>query len=304
MLNPYIVGWIASDGHVSSQGRYWVVIQNIDDSDILYYLKEKYEFDKIDVRERAVGSYGNKPNVVLKNKSVNDVLQLAEWGVPRGKKSHTIKFPADKVDADIWLYLRGYFDGDGCISCDGKTSKVPRIEIASNRHWCDDCKFFLAKFGIGSFISNEKRHPGLSNIVIKRVNHVHRFMDFLYRTDSDLMLKRKYERWLSIRDRNPVIKERIYLSDCQIEDIRALLAENVPVRNIAEKYSCGCNAVFKIQRFLKGHRSDINTKRCQEVKTMLRSGMSRQNILDTKRYGWKIVRKAWKQLSENNEIQE
>jgi deoxyuridine 5'-triphosphate nucleotidohydrolase len=118
----YLLGWIASDGHISKSG----FTINIHEKDLLCLkilrdiilpslLIKTYKSNMIDL------------SVFSKQISI-DLCQLLK--IKPGKKSNTVRFPELKDDNLKWAFLRGYFDGDGTIR--HIHSQSPECSITSN----------------------------------------------------------------------------------------------------------------------------------------------------------------------------
>jgi len=123
------------------------------------------------------------------SKKVSDILRkigLCE------NKSLKIRFP--KLDKKfISHFIRGYFDGDGCIFISKKYKGTNGVTIVSNYLFCEDLKKQIKNFlDINVSIQNKTKNVGAVSITGNK--QIVKFMDWIYK-DSDLKMKRKFEKY-------------------------------------------------------------------------------------------------------------
>ena len=121
-IKAYLLGWIASDGHVGESG-FVISIKNID-VDCLKNLRNFVNPDiPICCRDNDMVSLS-----VNSKKISNDLCNLLN--IEPGKKSLVVQFPSLDSNELKWAFVRGYFDGDGYISR-VDSSRWPRCGISS-----------------------------------------------------------------------------------------------------------------------------------------------------------------------------
>jgi hypothetical protein len=116
----YILGFIASDGHISKNRSYFRIHIHKKDIKLLNDIKNYISKDlKIIEKDNMV-------SLTVSSKQIsNDICKLLK--IPGGKKSDIVQFP--EIDKSlIRHFLRGYFDGDGHI----RDRIYPECDIASN----------------------------------------------------------------------------------------------------------------------------------------------------------------------------
>lgn len=120
----YILGWIASDGHISKNS---ICIQ-IHERDAKILLKiKKIVCKDLELQPRA------KNQIALTFNSHQMVEDVCKWlGISYGKKSHTVQFPNLESDELSWGFIRGFFDGDGHIAGLDTKHNTPLCQITSN----------------------------------------------------------------------------------------------------------------------------------------------------------------------------
>lgn len=106
-------------------------------------------------------------------------------------KTQKIRLP-NLPDSLMSDFIRGYFDGDGCIS---KVKKRPNsyvVSICSNKKFNEDLVKFL---GYGKIYEDEN----FSVIKVNKINEIKNFRNFIYKT-SKVCLKRKFDIFNQIND--------------------------------------------------------------------------------------------------------
>lgn len=131
------------------------------------------------------GNYG----VHLCSKRLCEAL-MNKGCVPR--KSLILAFPTtNQVPAHLLHhFVRGYFDGDGCISGEGPTSY--KISMVGTEAFLQGCETFLGQHGIKRV--KVSTHENIYQISHGGNHNVDRIYDILYR-DATIWLKRKRDRF-------------------------------------------------------------------------------------------------------------
>lgn len=289
-MHPYIIGFIAADGHISKSNRL-MISQNEDGHDLLVEINRILGKGKIKEQKMGFSHYGKKKMLSFETQiNDSDISNLESWGIPKGPKTYSLSFPDSKSDNEIWLYLRGFFDGDGSISIEKKG--YARVQIISNDNWCNKCSEFLNSQGISSFVSKDNRHKSISNVHIRRNNHIHDFMDRIYQDSTGLKLKWKYEKWIRISEMSPRLKNfRKFKKEC-FDLIMPLLKSGKKYDEIASQVGCSKNLVNKIKIENFGSLRTVHSKRRVEVENLFNSGKSRTDIVKLG-YGNKLVRRVF-----------
>lgn len=163
---------------------------------------------------------------------------LAHLGCMQAK-SFKIKFP-DYLSDDLKRhFIRGYFDGDGCLSYTfAKRNNYFGNSFLSSAGFCsteDIClylqKYFKDKLNLSSGLSC--RHPENNNnnrgVAVRGNQQVIKLMDWLY-ADTDLYLKRKHDKLVKIKE---ILKERAPIVSKMRSDngVKVMLVVNEQIRN-------------------------------------------------------------------------
>lgn len=119
----YLLGWIASDGSIHTNGTITISIK-ARDIDVLHKLR-KIVCSSLPIKERDRGMAAISINSTKMAADCCKHLGIAT----AGPKAATIKFPEAIPAEMVPSFIRGYFEGDGSISLH---HRVPRVSIASN----------------------------------------------------------------------------------------------------------------------------------------------------------------------------
>lgn len=120
------------------------------------------------------------------------VYNLMKQGITTNK-SYNIKFPILE-DKYMSHFIRGYFDGDGCI-CESKRKR--HINTIKCDFTCGCEKFilqlrkYLFTVGINSYIIKEDNKP--YRLVVGGLNNCNNFLNYIYK-DATIYLDRKYKK--------------------------------------------------------------------------------------------------------------
>lgn len=108
-MGAYILGWIASDGSLKRNG--WCISINEKDISILEKIKNAIDPNLKITHQKLKRMVSLTVNSIEMS---NDICSLLK--ISYGKKSNLVKFPDIREDLKRH-FLRGYFDGDGSITC-------------------------------------------------------------------------------------------------------------------------------------------------------------------------------------------
>lgn len=258
----YWLGFLYADGNVS-RGKYSFQTRlalTEDDSDIVEELKKDLEATHNISRWKAHGYPNSKPLKVLTITSRKMFEDLGRLGCyPR--KSLTLRFPTSNQVPDNLLrhFVRGYFDGDGCITFRVLSeSKRPFLQIEGTKEFLESLRRHLRLHGISADSELYKRHKDRpTNAYNLRIGHakgVKSMYHFFY-DDATFWMKRKRDRfdsWIALestrKDKDSACQgRRRVLSLLQVLDVRKRLSEKQSMRSISLHFGCSMGTISKIK---------------------------------------------------------
>lgn len=164
----------------------------------IYVKKDVY------IGDRKINTSQGFSEFVLSNKKiVHDIIKLGCFP----KKSLILEFPESSIVPDNFInhFIRGYFDGDGCLSLKKNNKNISirgDLVIVSTYNFLYHLKNLIT----------EKFNFYTSDIKTLKTDKIHRislsgnvkleiFLDWLYTdSNSDIILDRKYQKYLELKE--------------------------------------------------------------------------------------------------------
>ena len=197
----YILGLLYADGCNSRKKSQIDLSLQECDKHILEDICREIETDKplsfLPYHEKNE-RHKNQYKLSITNKHISDVLETL--GVVNAK-SLILEFP-EWLDQSLYShFIRGYFDGDGCLYLGGNKTN-PEVSIVSTIVFVKKVKDILADvIDVEMRIKTQKQHKPVTKVgVITGVNKIVAFLNWIY-ADADLKLNRKYEKYKQFLER-------------------------------------------------------------------------------------------------------
>ena len=207
----YWLGFLMADGY-NHESRSAICLRlQAEDEEILkkfrFFLKSDapiYSYKRRTPKNHLLREY--------KEVRVNSIYlskQLAKLGCVQGK-TYTLDFPASVPQYLVNHFLRGYFDGDGCLCIKKRkdrkssTSKSYQFTLTGRKEFLEVAnKYLVQEAGINSL--SIKKLPDNFAKSLHYGGHyvVKKIMDYLYK-DATIYLKRKHDKYLSMINGNSV----------------------------------------------------------------------------------------------------
>lgn len=184
--DAYWLGFIYADGYVSDNNDFEVSLKV---SDIKHLEKLKnYLGLKLDIKQDDY-----RCRLVYRNKTLVD--NLKKLGV-EPRKSLMLKFPTDINKKLIKHFIRGYFDGDGCVGIYDKkrktmTSKIVYISLLGTKEFLEGVRLH-SPIQFGNYVKNNGSEKTLVLSTAHKKAYI--FLKWLYQ-DSTIYLNRKYNKY-------------------------------------------------------------------------------------------------------------
>jgi hypothetical protein len=194
----YFLGWFVTDGS-NGKGNCIAISLQENDKYILEVLKKIIKTDRPLIFKRAIKYKNSKENsknqysLTFYNKKIsNDLLNLGY----NNKKSYNLIFPSFLKEELIPHFLRGAFEGDGCI-CIHKNGYI--IFICGTLEFCK---------GISSYLNTKKIINKISKsgsiwrieIIKNKINKL-KFLELIYDNSGEMKLLRKYDKYLIMKNK-------------------------------------------------------------------------------------------------------
>ena len=183
----YWFGFLYADGYINyDKNSITLCLSNID-IDILYNFSKFLKTDK-PIRNNN----DNSCKVVIENKKItNDLRKLGLIQC----KTHILKFP--KINKNLKNhFIRGYFDGDGCITYGSKLNKNANVSITSTLNFLKEIDN-----NIDVNFTYNKRHKDRDDNILTMVSggivNIMKFYNYIYKDASIYMCrkKKKFNEW-------------------------------------------------------------------------------------------------------------
>lgn len=197
----YFLGLLFADGnnYISKSVKQVSIELLLEDVKIIKILQEKIQTDKpIKYRKAKVDKNNFKIKercgLVLSNAQISD--DLKNHGCV-SKKTFKLKFPEEKtLDKDFfYAFIRGYFDGDGCISI-SKNNQI-KSSISGFSPFIKKVYEILKNNNINVKIYKHRKIKNFLEIYIQGVKDNIDLYNYLY-DESELFLDRKKEKFIKI----------------------------------------------------------------------------------------------------------
>lgn len=183
----YFLGIMYSDGSVSDNFFYL----KLTDEDVVQKFKKALQFEgPIKYKHYEEKNYKDTYKLaVYCKKMVKDLIQLG--CVPN--KTRVIEFPNIRKDL-IRHFIRGFFDGDGCLSLDKNIGHCRFDIVCASEKFLKQIRPIITNQALtnGSLFKESKYEVWHLKYSGKQVKQI---LDWLY-TDSTVYMERKYNKYL------------------------------------------------------------------------------------------------------------
>jgi hypothetical protein len=196
----YALGLIYSDGSIDKDGYgFSFVSKDIEQISLFKnLLKSEHKICEIKSFDKRTSKIYTRFTIHICSKKITKNLLCIGL---RNNKSFECNFP--EIDKKyIWHFIRGLFDGDGCIYTDGKEGKLSFTQILSGSLYTEIKKFFIES-GLKNNkdqIKNSKDGKNVYSIKHSSYKDLKFLYDNLYEDSKDLRLERKYEVFSTLKE--------------------------------------------------------------------------------------------------------
>lgn len=187
----YWLGFFLADASVLKNGNTVSIGLSIRDYDHLHRLKKSLNMTH-PIKEFVSSNGYDSCMISFHSKNIKEKL-ISYNVIPNKKENGKRPFLSLRKDL-IKHYIRGFFDGDGCVSETTRKengNKRYAIKIASCKEMLIFIKRFLADNNIE--VSDIKEHMSIYEIRTSNNLEIIKFFNLIYK-DANIYLPRKYER--------------------------------------------------------------------------------------------------------------
>jgi len=178
----YFLGLMFADGCVQSNGKSWRIRigLHVQDEMILKQFKNELNFKGVLYKTEI------RRTLQISSKKMGNDLIL-HGCVPR--KSLILEYPNSIPDNLINHFIRGYFDGDGCLCISGRGA---RLTMLGTEHFVSNVSDRIRKIGVNSTVFKVK-NGNIFTISISGNRQIKILLEWLYK-DSKFYMQRKKEK--------------------------------------------------------------------------------------------------------------
>lgn len=194
----YILGLLYADGTYSKSNNTISLSLQEKDVSILNKINKLFQPDKpLYFIKKKQESHQNQYRLIISSKPICEKLLL--MGL-MSDKSFKIRFPNIK-ECLINHFIRGFFDGDGCISIFLIKNKYKScsFSITSNKIFLEHIqKIFMSILNLSKTkLSKDNRGNNINSLVYGGKQNCLKIRDYLYK-DATIFLIRKHDKFYSI----------------------------------------------------------------------------------------------------------
>lgn len=267
----YILGFLYADGYNGEQSNSLQICLNSQDEGILIYIKEQLGSNVTICKKIRKGGYSNSLMSELRICSKQISQDLAKWGCMQNK-TFKIRFP-DFLQEELYPhFIRGYFDGDGCI-CLSKRANGIVVNFAGNLSFLDGLNSFLSQ-KIGVSLKNIRLSNKIGYLNYSRKEDIKKIYAYFY-TNFSFTLDRKHQKFKDYFQK----VDNIVNIDTSV--IISLYKEGKTLREISEILNIGQMTAYN--RILKENpnlfkKRNLEEKEKIKISNLWKSGISVKEI--------------------------
>jgi len=192
----YILGLLYADGYNGISSNSIRLMLQKEDKDILDIIRKEIKTDKpLRLYQKSLKNPNWKDMYALDIENKKMCKDLNNLGCIQAK-TFKIVFPYFLKDEYISHFIRGYFDGDGCITY---SKKNMYISFVGTSEFLNSLKIIFTKELNFSDVKFSKRHKdkndNIYNLLYGGNKQISKFKTWLYK-DAQIFMKRKFDKFL------------------------------------------------------------------------------------------------------------
>lgn len=199
----YWLGFMYADGWNREQVHEVGFSQKKEDRERVYAFKAAidaaHKIQQKNVFLKETGKTYPQFSISIKSKKLS--LDLAKWGCV-SNKTYVVRFPDFISNALMSHFIRGFFDGDGCISYSSDYKRGLIGFTSASQEFLMSFQDFLLSIKIKSRISKVKEKKNWE-LKINGNKQLNIFFSYVYdNTNDSIRMSRKYEKFVKYLEHN------------------------------------------------------------------------------------------------------
>lgn len=189
----YILGFIYADGYVNEKGCLEIGLHPKDVS-VLEFIKTQLESNALIKFKHNKKSYSKEGLMILQVHSKKITNDLGKLGCVQNK-TFKITFPTFLEDTLVRHFVRGYFDGDGCIHlCKRNNGAI--LNFASNLTFLEGLNKYLS-YQLQKDCKRIRKNKNIGYLIFSGKEDIKSIGNLMY-TGNTYCLDRKYNKMLKL----------------------------------------------------------------------------------------------------------
>lgn len=183
--SAWMYGWILTDGHVSD--RYVGLRLQSSDIDVVRKIRNHLKFNG------PLYEYPGKCEVRAYNRKM--VASLRYCGIPERNKTFGAVFPEELPEHLVWDFIRGAFEGDGCVSVASRGGTITVSFCGAAESFMLRMNEVLGREGVDIRLS--RRGDSFITLHAASQSDALRWLYLMYRnTDESIRMDRKFGKFV------------------------------------------------------------------------------------------------------------
>ena len=244
----YILGLITADGSIDNNGYGFTFVSK--DYELPNIIKVCMKSEHVISKYTHFDSRTNKNYThyqihISSKKITKDLDNLGFYN----NKSFTCTFPLIPYEL-YWHYIRGIFDGDGCVYTNKKIGKL-RLSIILSENIKNTIKTYLD--GIG-FSNTKPSQLIFENGILYSINYsaykdIAKFKTLMYNDSDNIRLNRKYDIFLTLKEYKKGVYKRVLKPIMVIDTITKIITEYSDIHILCDKLNLKQRTVYKCLKY-------------------------------------------------------
>ena len=190
----YFLGFMGADGAIANKSNQICLEIQDSDSEVLEKLRNAMELERPIKHYTTARGYDNA-KLYIEDKNLKN--KLKEYNlIPNKTYDNSFAIPDNIPSLYFKDYLRGYFDGDGCIKQTGPYHYLTFQIDGSLKVMKQLADNILKYVGVQVGFSSNQKHKVVLYRITAYSEKAKQIFDYMYQNKNSIYLERKYQRYL------------------------------------------------------------------------------------------------------------